>query len=331
MRRGPRVLLAVVVMLGGVSVVSGNVSRVDGDLLKTVISGIPHSALFGLSFDQGQGVAVGAAGAIFESADGGASWNRVGQSPTKLAFLSVSKRGPHTVAVGQTGLVAVSAAGKWVLGESGTEARLMVVDVNSSGLAVAAGQFGTVLKSADGGRTWRPTAPDWSVMAQKDHFGTGEPSMYGAVVAESGQITLAGEFGVIVRSDDGGASWRVLRPVDPAAATLSALHLVPAGQGNSYAVGQKGELLISADGGETWGRCPIETDLNFLGVSASAKGHVVVSGMRVMYRSVNGGMTWNSVQEGDTTTDWYQVVRTEDRSGKIYAVGHSGKIVEIGG
>jgi hypothetical protein len=69
---------------------------------------------------------------------------------------------------------------------------------------------------------------------------------------------------------------------------------------------------------------------NFLGVAASPDGHVVVTGMRVMMRSENAGMSWEAVEEGDTTTDWYQAVRTESSSGHIIAVGHSGRIIQIG-
>lgn len=301
------------------------------EILTTLSVGIPHAAFFGIDIENGEGVAVGAGGAISESKDGGKTWKAVAQSPTTLAFLSVAKRGTHSIAVGQSGVVAIVQDGKWQTVDAGSKARLLSVDVNSSGLAIAGGQFGTVLKSADGGKTWASSAPDWSLLALADHFGTGEPTIYAANVTESGQITIAGEFGVMMRSDDGGANWRVVRTIDPKAPTLHAMHLVDAGKGNSYAVGQSGALLISADGGETWTQCDIATKLNFLGVAASSTGQVVVTGMRVMYRSQNNGMSWEPVNEGDTITDWYQAVRTDEASGRIVAVGHSGKIIQIGG
>lgn len=300
------------------------------EIITTLATGIPHAAFFGIDLENGEGVAVGAGGAISESKDGGKTWKAVAPSPTDLALLSVAKRGPHAIAVGQSGVVAIAQDGKWQKVDAGTKARLLSVDVNSSGLAIVGGQFGTVLKSADGGKTWTPSAPDWSLLALEDHFGTGEPTIYSAIVTESGQITIAGEFGVMMRSDDGGATWRVVRGIDPKAPTLHAMHLVEAGKGNSYAVGQSGALLISADGGETWTQCDVATKLNFLGVAASASGQVVVTGMRVMYRSENNGMSWMAVDEGDTITDWYQAVRTDEQSGRILAVGHSGKIIQIG-
>ena len=302
------------------------------EILTTLITGIPHAAFFGLDIENGEGVAVGAGGAISESKDGGKTWKAVAEPPTELALLSVAKRGTHSIAVGQSGVVVVLQDGKWQTVDAGSKARLLSVDVNSSGLAIAGGQFGTVLKSADGGKTWAPSPPDWSLLALEDHFGTGEPTIYAVNVTEAGQITITGEFGVMMRSDDGGANWRVVRAIDPKAPTLHAMHLVEAGKGNSYAVGQSGALLISADGGETWTKCDIATKLNFLGVAAStATGQVVVTGMRVMYRSQNNGMSGDQVNEGDTITDWYQAVRTDEASGRILAVGHSGKIIQIGG
>ncbi len=322
--------LAAIFLAGGTAI--GSVDKANGKeagLITTMISGIPHSQFFGLAFNEGRGIAVGGKGVIFESDDAGKTWEKVEKSPSELAFLSVASRGKHTVAVGQTGVVAVSTGpGQWELGDSGSSSRLMVVDVNVSGLALAAGEFGAVIQSSDGGRSWTPSGPDWSSLAIENHFGTGEPSLYGAWVSDSGQMTLAGEYGLIVRSDDAGVTWRVIRAMNPKASTLHALYLDE--RGNSFAVGQEGELLISSDGGETWVLQKVETDLNFLGVTANQEGVVVITGMRVMYRSLDGGQSWTSVREGDTTSDWYQAVRAETKSGKIFAVGHSGKIIRIG-
>lgn len=302
----------------------------SGGVLKTIIEGIPHSALFGLALDSGSGTAVGAGGSIFESTDGGATWKGVDKSPTTLALLAVARRGDKAIAVGQAGAVVTRDGSGWKAIDSGVPARLLSIDMNSSGLAFAGGEFGTLLKSTDGGATWASSAPEWASMASAEHFGTGEPMVYAVAVQDSGQITVAGEFGVMLRSNDAGATWRVLRPINPEAATIHALHLAPKGQ-NSYAVGQTGELLISVDEGETWGKCDTGTELNFLGVAASQSGQVVVTGMRVMYRSENNGMTWTQITEGDTRTDWYQAVRTDQGSGRILAVGHAGKIIQVGG
>lgn len=299
-------------------------------ILKPVVTSTAHSALFGLTLDQDRGVAVGAKGAIYESQDGGQSWSMAAESPTRSALLSVSTRGGKAIAVGISGLILTSTGkGQWKKVESGTPNRLLTVALNSSGLAVAAGEFGTVIRSTDGGETWAAGGPDWSSFVTPDNLGAGEPMIYAAVVSDEGQVTLAGEFGLIVRSMDGGTTWQVLRAPMNGAPTINGLFMQAAGS-SSYAVGQRGEMLISTDGGNSWGRCTVETKLNFLGVTAAPNGHVVISGMRVMYRSVNGGMTWDLVRDGDATTEWYQAVRTDPSSGRIYAVGHSGRIIQIG-
>lgn len=309
---------------------SGPSPEAVSGLLKPVVTSTPHSALFGLALDQGRGVAVGVKGAIYESQDGGQRWSPVPEPPTRSALLSVSTRGGKAIAVGLSGLVLVSPEkGTWKKVESGTTNRLLTVDMNAAGLVVAAGEFGTVIRSTDGGQTWTSGGPDWSSFVTPENLGAGEPMIYATSVSEEGHITLAGEFGLIVRSPDAGATWQVLRAPVNGAPTLNGLFMQPAGS-NSYAVGQRGELLISADGGNSWGRCTVETKLNFLGVTASPNGQVVITGMRVMYRSVNGGMTWDVVRDGDATSEWYQAVRTDPSSGRIYAVGHSGRIIQIG-
>lgn len=301
-------------------------------LIKVLSQGIPHSSFFGVSFDGSRGVAVGGGGVIYESADAGATWKKLDHGLTDLALLSVDRRGTHTIAVGQMGVTLIEESpGKWAKIDTGDDARLFSVSVNSGGLAVAVGEFGKVLKSEDGGKTWASAAPDWSAFADQESFGTGEPTMYSAYVSESGEITIAGEFGAMLRSTDRAATWRVLRPVTPGVPTIFAMYLVPAGQGASFAVGQEGEMLHSTDGGLTWAQCEMPTKANFLGVTAAPDGHVVITGMRVMMRSRNGGITWDSIDEDDSTTEWYQAVRTESSSGHIIAVGHSGRIIQIGG
>ena len=298
----------------------------------TLSSSIPHAALFGLSFDGGKGVAVGAGGMIYESDNAGANWKPNLQTETQLALLAVDRRGSHTIAVGQMGAVLVEdSPGVWKKYDSGLEHRLLAVSVNSSGLAFAAGEFGTVAKSSDGGHTWTATAPDWAAMADKDTFGTGEPTIYAAHVSEAGEVTIAGEFGVIMRSSDAGATWRAVRPIQSKAPTIFAMQIVPKDEGNCYAVGQTGELLVSGDGGSTWEERKSVTQANYLGVAAAKGGDVVITGMRVMMHSRDAGATWNFVNNSDTTTEWYQAVRAEQTTGRILAVGHGGRIIQIGG
>ena len=212
---------------------------------------------------------------------------------------------------------------------TGVKERLLGVDMNASGLAVAVGAFGTVIVSGDWGRSWVSKAPDWSVLATPDNPGFAEPMVYGVAVSDADVITLVGEFGLIARSVDKGETWRIVAAPQPGVPTLNAVHIGNAGE-NSYAVGQEGTILTSGDGGETWMHCTSNTKLNFLGVTASKKGKVVVTGMRVMYRSTNNGMTWEEITSGDARSDWYHAARTVTGTDQIIAVGHSGRVIAFG-
>lgn len=323
-----RILLAT--MLGAASV-AVSAAESTGGMIKTLAQGIPHSAFFGISFDGDAGIAVGMGGAIATSADSGATWKPVTQSVTKGALLAVAKRGSHTVAVGQAGLVLVEESpGTWVKGESGVPGRLLSVSVNSSGLAVAGGQFATLIRSTDGGKTWASFGPDWNQYADETAPGTNEPTIYSVHVSEGGTVTIAGEFGLIFRLDAGSEQWRVLNPLKAGTPVIFATHIADSAKRNSYAVGQSGQVLISTDNGETWFANPVKTESNFLGVTAAPGGRVVITGMRVMVTSNDGGITWSPVVEGDVLTDWYQAVRTAPQTGKVIAVGHSGRIIQIG-
>lgn len=295
---------------------------------ETVHQGTAHSALFGLDFDGERGIAVGLKGAILESKDAGKTWSPV-RSPTRTALLAVAASGGRSVAVGLSGVVATSTMDEpWKVATSGVTQRLLGVDMNATGLAVAVGAFGTVVVSRDWGGTWRSKTPDWSVLATRENPGFAEPMVYGVAVGREGVITLVGEFGLIARSNDGGDTWRILSAPKAGVPTLNAIHLGDPGQ-NSYAVGQEGTIRISIDGGETWADCTSATKLNFLGVAASAAGEIVVTGMRVMYRSRNNGMSWEEVVSGDARSDWYQAARAVPGSGRMFAVGHSGRVIEF--
>lgn len=314
----------------------GNVSPAPAQpapsgFMKTVVAGTAHDALYGLSFDGGKGVAVGVGMGILESDDGGLHWKRAVQNPTPAALLAVDRRGGHVIAVGQAGTVVVEEAGQWKVYDAPSKSRLFGVSINAAGTAVAVGEFGTVISSSDGGQTWASIAPaSWDGFVPNFPGGNAQPHVYAVHIDDAGSIMLAGEFGIILESKDGGKNWHAVRAGDNFAASLFALYLPE--KGDWFAIGQKGDIERSADHGKTWKPVVSGTESNLLGIAAKpGDQEFVITGMRVMLHSTDGGATWAIVNEGDSLTDWYQAVRTDLASGRIEAVGHSGKIIEIGG
>jgi len=289
--------------------------------LSVVVSGTVHQALFAIDFDGALGVAVGAGGEVQESRDRGTSWKAVAPAPTQLALLGVGVSGDKAVAVGQTGLVLTrDADGAWTQAESGSKHRLLGAALNPAGRAAAVGAFGTVLLSDDGGRHWHSVAPAWAQFVPDGM----EPHMYAAHVAADGVVTIAGEFGLILRSSDAGASWTALNKGD---ASLFALQLRDDGIG--YAVGQSGVILRTRDHGATWETRPSGTDALLLGVHAADDGRVVVTAMRDLLVSRDGGERFARVDAPAVRNSWLVGVTQGGGAGPVLAVGQAGQIVRL--
>ena len=297
---------------------AGICSAVDVEVLR---AGTAHEALFALDFAGTQGVAVGAAGAIFESSDAGETWEPIANSPLELSLLGVAVTPSLSIAVGQMGSIALrDTTGVWTTTESGTTERLLQIAIGPSGLAVAVGAFGTVLISDANGSNWRAANPDWTEVTE----GGFQPHLYAAHIAQDGAITLAGEFGLILRSEDAGESWNKLHEGE---ASLFAMDLLANGTG--YAVGQSSTILKTTDGGNTWAPVAEPGKVLWLGVSATDGGkNVAVTGMREMVTSANGGASWARSVTEPVGALWFLGV---DRAKPQHAisVGQAGYIIKI--
>jgi len=69
-----------------------------------------------------------------------------------------------------------------------------------------------------------------------------------AVTRANGRLLAVGEHGIILRSDDDGASWEQARV--PVSVTLTGVYFVTPDKG--WAVGHSGVVLHTEDGGRTW-------------------------------------------------------------------------------
>lgn len=286
--------------------------------LKPLRAGTVHDALFAVSFDAQQGLAVGAAGAVFASSDGGKSWQEQA-APTPLSLLGVSSSAGRTLAVGQYGLVLRrEGSGAWQQAESGSKQRLFAVSLNSHGQAVAVGAFGTVLHSEDAGKTWQAIAPDWTPYTTDG----AQPHLYAASIDESGSITIAGEFGLLLRRQ-GDAPWQLLHKGD---ASLFGMNLDA--QGGGYIVGQSGCVLHSEDGGKSWQTLDVGSQAILLNVRQGGDGLVLITGMRDAVYSRDAGKSWQRLSDPRVASSWYAGLARSEQ-GALVAVGSTGQIVSL--
>ena len=148
------------------------------------------------------------------------------------------------------------------------------------GVAVAAGEFGTILRSKDGGATWEPKVLDWASYRDDGY----EPHIYSVDVQDNGRIVLGAEFAYVLVSEDGGETFTLTNKGEK---SIFAMHLLPNGTG--YAAGQEGLVMKTTDNGSTWTALNSGSNANLFGLWASAQGEIVATGMRALLRSSDGG------------------------------------------
>lgn len=330
--RGARALLGATLGLGLLAAAGqpALAEEAPGSQLSIVRQGIPHDALYAMSINGKEGLAVGAAGLMLATSDGGATWEKV-DSGTEFGLFGIGVAGDHRLVVGQRGTVLLGGAdGKWTPGQSSTESRLLNVDVNTAGLAIAVGEFGTIMRSKDGGKTWEQRPVDWASFRDDGY----EPHIYAVDVQDSGRIVIGAEFAYIITSDDGGETFQLAHKGEK---SVFAMDLLPDGTG--YAVGQEGLVMKTSDNGATWSELSTNSNANLFGIWASGHGEVVIAGMRALLRSSDGGASFTSSDDLAVIRNWYVPVAMGQAEFKgdggamvqevVYIAGYQGTIARV--
>lgn len=302
--------------LGG-PVLGGEVSKPD-----TVFTGVAHDTLYALSGEGKHLIAVGDFGMVVESADGGQTWARQEKPPTDIALLAVTRKAGHCIAGGQQGVIVYAPdCEHWQQAKVPTDARLLAVDVNASGTGYAVGGFGTVLRTADWGKTWTALTLDWEALTGD----WAEPHLYDVHVGPDGEVTLVGEFELVIRSRDGGASWQTLHK-----GRRSLFGFTRSDDGRLYAVGQEGVILRSTDDGASWIELRSGTQAILTSVWARPGGGVVAAGVYTILYSDNGGDSWRADPSPQARGLWHLAVDgTGEAGGPVFVVGAGGTILSI--
>ncbi|MEW6268977.1 MAG: YCF48-related protein [Thermodesulfobacteriota bacterium] len=215
-------------------------------------------------------VIVGYGGKILTTSDGGRTWN-ASQTETDRAIYNVAMVDETTGwAVGQGGTVLKTSDGgkTWKKVDAGTDAYLFAMTVVSPEHMIAVGDKSTIVQTRDGGATWQVTkyeAPksedasdealagldDAALIAQ-------EPSLYAVKFVDGKTGWIVGEFGKILKTSDGGATWTEQQQSLVGGEIVDALDL-PSFFGidcidanECAAVGLDGKIAATKDGGATW-------------------------------------------------------------------------------
>ncbi len=192
----------------------GNVSRSEngGETWERVPAGT-NDDLYSVAFlDEARGVIVGANGTVLETTDGGRTWR-----PRKLSV----------------------------------ETDLFHIAFRSKDEGYIIGSFGTVLRSDAGGKDWTPVEVDWGEILASvwEEIGPVLPHLYDLeFVGAAGW--MVGEYGLVLRTEDGGRTWT--RQAGGALADPHLFAIAVESERRAIAVGQSGFALSTEKAGAAW-------------------------------------------------------------------------------
>lgn len=176
--------------------------------------------------------------------------------------------------------------------------------------AWAAGAFGTIVHTDDGGSTWERQTSNTT-----EH-------LFGIGFTGSHNGWAVGRSGVILRTRDGGEIWEIQdSPLDD----RHLFDVAAIDANTAVAIGDWGSVVRTTDGGRTWedrsiGRDVILNDQHWHGAE---HGWIVGEG-GVILATTDGGKTWTEQQSGVFKT-LFGVTFADDRNG--WAAGIDGLIL----
>ncbi len=174
----------------------------------------------------------------------------------------------------------------------------------------AVGDYGTILKTQNGGATWTAQT-------------SGTTSYLKSVYFSDNQTGWAvGQGGTILKTKNGGVTWTA-----QTSGAINWLHSVYFSDSQTgWAVGGLGTIRKTQNGGATWTAQSSGTTNRLFSVyfSDSQTGWAVGEGGTIL-KTQNGGATWTAQNSG-TTRDLYSVYFIDSQTG--WAVGQGGTILK---
>jgi photosystem II stability/assembly factor-like uncharacterized protein/putative cell wall-binding protein len=263
--------------------------------------------------DSNTGWAVGDAGAILHTANGGATWT-LQSSGTTMGLNSIrfvdANRG---WAVGRGGTILRTTDGgtTWAPQAPGTVRDLNSVHFIDADNGWAVGYAGTILATRDGGTTWTPQDSGTAKALSSVCF----------VGAHTGWAV--GEDGTIVHTTNGGTTWT---PQDSGMMTwtwyLNFVEFVDANTG--WAVGVGGTIMSTTNGGATWTPQTSGTSATLYSTCFVDADTGWAVGMDDILKTTNGGATWEPQETAGWTLNLFGVHLTDANTG--WVVGMDGRM-----
>lgn len=194
---------------------------------------------------------------------------------------------------------------------------LFSVDFIDAAQGWAAGYYGTILKTTDGGESWSHISLPNTDLIRRIQF------------LDTDRGWLVTHRGRIMSSKDGGATWTIRHTAD-SQVNLRNIEFLNADIG--WAVGHEGTILHTNDGGETWANQSLSNftgrDLPRLnGLTVLSESRALLAGeFGVLAETIDAGMTWTIISEPDQNATYTEI---EQVGSTILAVGLNGVVARV--
>ncbi|MEO6917506.1 MAG: YCF48-related protein [Collimonas sp.] len=236
--------------------------------------------------------------------------------PLLAATTAGEGAGSRIIAVGDHGVILLSDDGKTYRQARSVPTRTMLTSVifidRNNGWA--AGHDGVVLKTADGGETWK---------LLRQQYGEEQPIL-SIWFGDASNGLAVGLFGMALSTGDGGLSWNPVKLSDGDAADRHLYRILGTPAGTLLIMAEAGTVFRSEDGGKHWEEIDTgEKGSLWSAVAFSDNGvsAVVAVGMRGhIIRSADDGKSWQPIVSG-TTQSLTDIARL---SGQDLAIGGMG-------
>jgi photosystem II stability/assembly factor-like uncharacterized protein len=181
-------------------------------------------------------VSVGQRGKIYQTDDGGNSWNSQTVGDYSLTAVNFYDANKGVISNGNSEIYKTADGGKtWTkLSVPNIGTIYNIVMTNENEIIVTG--YGEIMKTADGGLTWTN---------QK----VGNFPLRGLSFYDANNGMAADDFGLIFKTIDGGKTWA---KCDSVYNGYSIYSISMSGKNNAIAVGRSGLILCTTDGGNTW-------------------------------------------------------------------------------
>lgn len=217
--------------------------------------------------DAQQGWAIGHLGVVLHTTDGGQTWHK------QLDGLQAAELFVNSATEAQRDYAQM-------LRDDGPDKPLMGLHFSDARNGIVVGAYNLALRTRDGGATWQPLSP---ALPNERRLHLHAVNLAGT------QVLIAGEQGLILRSDDGGQSFsRLASPYKG-----SWFGLMTTADGSWLFYGLRGSLYRSTDRGATWDKLPAASSTSLTaGLQRRNGALLLVSQGGDLLQSADGGRSF---------------------------------------